>query len=52
MDDSSWYYADVSDYIIIFNRRYNIVLGKIDHMDFTVGDLGKAEEYLTEKLGF
>ena len=38
--------------IIIFNRRCNMALGKIDHMDFTVGDLEKAEEYFTEKLGF
>ena len=29
-----------------------MALGKIDHMDFTVGDLAKTEEYLTKKLGF
>ena len=29
-----------------------MALGKIDHMDFTVGNLEKAEEYFTEKLGF
>ena len=29
-----------------------MALGKIDHMDFTIGDLEKAEEYLTKKLGF
>ena len=29
-----------------------MALGKLDHMDFTVGDLEKAEEYFIEKLGF
>jgi catechol 2,3-dioxygenase-like lactoylglutathione lyase family enzyme len=29
-----------------------MALGKIDHMDFTIGDLEKAEEYFTKKLGF
>ena len=29
-----------------------MALGKIDHMDFTTGDLEKAEEYLIKKLGF
>ena len=29
-----------------------MALGKIDHMDITVDDLEKAEEYLTKKLGF
>ncbi len=29
-----------------------MALGKIDHLDFIVGDLEKAEEYFTEKLGF
>ncbi len=29
-----------------------MVLGKIDHIDFTVDDLEKAEEYFTKKLGF
>lgn len=29
-----------------------MALGKLDHMDFTIGDLEKAEVYFTEKLGF
>ena len=29
-----------------------MALGKIDHIDFIVEDLDKAEEYFTEKLGF
>ena len=29
-----------------------MALGKIDHMDFTTGDLEKAERYLIKKLGF
>ena len=29
-----------------------MVLGKIDHIDFFVDDLEKAEEYFTKKLGF
>ena len=29
-----------------------MILGKIDHMDFTVGDLKKTQEYLVKKLGF
>lgn len=29
-----------------------MILGKIDHIDFTVGDLKKTEEYLVKKLGF
>ena len=29
-----------------------MALGKINHIDFTVDDLGKAEEYFTKKLGF
>jgi len=29
-----------------------MALGKIDHIDFTVEDLEKAEEYFTKKLGF
>ena len=29
-----------------------MILGKMDHIDFTVGDLKKTEEYLVKKLGF
>ena len=29
-----------------------MALGKIDHIDFFVDDLEKAEEYFTKKLGF
>ena len=29
-----------------------MALGKIDHIDFYVDDLEKAEEYFTKKLGF
>ena len=29
-----------------------MALGKIDHIDITVEDLEKAEEYFTKKLGF
>ncbi len=29
-----------------------MALGKIDHIDFTVDDLEKAEKHFTEKLGF
>ncbi len=29
-----------------------MALGKINHIDFTVDDLDKAEEYFTKKLGF
>ncbi|MFC1983515.1 VOC family protein [Chloroflexota bacterium] len=29
-----------------------MALGKIDHLDFTIGDLENAEEYFTKKLGF
>ena len=29
-----------------------MALGKIDHIDITVDDLEKAEEYFTKKLGF
>ena len=29
-----------------------MALGKINHIDFTVDDLEKAEEYFTKKLGF
>jgi len=29
-----------------------MALGKIDHIDLTVDDLEKAEEYFTKKLGF
>ena len=29
-----------------------MALGKLDHMDFTVGDLDKVEDYFTKKMGF
>jgi len=29
-----------------------MILGKMDHIDFTVGDLKKTQEYLVKKLGF
>ncbi len=29
-----------------------MVLGKIDHIDFTVGDIKKTEEFMIKKMGF